>query len=117
MTQILKNLGIFIICIAVVAVGYYFIKGDGSKASELGADSAVREELINKTQAFIERSNQLQQIQIDPNFFTDATFTSLRSFSTPVPDQTIGRTDIFSDPVAIKAEVLKEVEDSEEEVE
>lgn len=69
----------------------------------MNSNTVVREELINKTQGFIERSAQLQKITIDQSFFTDPTFTSLRSFSTDVPEQTVGRTDIFGEAESISA--------------
>ncbi|MBY0538647.1 hypothetical protein K2P47_04605 [Patescibacteria group bacterium] len=75
-------------------------RSDGSSA-DMSANSAIRAELIQKTQSFIERSNKLQQITIDQAFFMDATFTSLRSFSTPVPNQALGRNDLFGEQSAI----------------
>lgn len=78
-------------------------RSDGG-SSEM-SNSAVRQELIAKTQSFIERSTRLQQINIDQSFFMDSTFTSLRSFSTPVPNQALGRDDLFGTQTSIGTSV------------
>lgn len=92
----LKNIFIVIICIVCAGFAYYVTRPD-SGAADMSANSAVRQELIQKTQSFIERSSELQQINIDQAFFMDATFTSLRSFSTPIPNQALGRNDLFGE--------------------
>jgi hypothetical protein len=99
MSGFTKNIFVICICIACAALGYYLFVGTDD--SELAGNTVVRQELINKTQSFIERSAKLQQINIDQSLFTDSTFTSLRSFSTPVPNQPLGRNDIFGDASSI----------------
>lgn len=103
----LKNILIIVICIAAAAFAYYVTRSDSSSA-DMGENSAVRQELIQKTQSFIERSNKLQQITIDQAFLMDTTFTSLRSFSTPVPNQTLGRNDLFGEQSAIGTSVSQD---------
>jgi hypothetical protein len=98
----LKNIIIIIVCIACGTFAYFLTRSDGTTA-DMGTNSAVRQELIAKTQSFIERSNKLQTITIDQAFFMDATFTSLRSFSTPVPNQALGRNDLFGTQTTIDA--------------
>ena len=100
MSGLLKNFFVIGICIACAGLGYYFLTGSGS-TNDLGTNAVVRQELINKTQSFIERSAKLQQVNIDQAFFTDTTFTSLQSFSSPVPDQPLGRDDIFGDAQSV----------------
>lgn len=101
-----KNILIIVICIACAGFAYYMTRSDDS-TSEM-ANAAVRQELIAKTQSFIERSNRLQQINIDQAFFMDSTFTSLRSFSTPVPNQALGRDDLFGTPSNIGTTVTSD---------
>jgi hypothetical protein len=103
----LKNILIILVCVAVGGFVYYVTLSDGT-ASELGSNDAVRQQLIAKTQSFIERSNQLQQINIDQAFFMDSTFTSLRSFSTPVPNQPLGRNDLFGAQATIGSSVSQD---------
>ncbi len=100
MSALIKNIFVIVVCIAVAAVAYYVIfSTDGTDA--VSDSSTVRQELLDKTQSFIERSAKLQQVNIDQSFFTDSTFTSLRSFSTAVPDQPLGRDDIFDSASSI----------------
>jgi hypothetical protein len=96
----LKNIFLVLICVACGLFAYYMTRADETTAG-ISGNSAIREELIAKTQSFIERSNKLQQINIDQAFFMDPVFTSLRSFSTPVPNQALGRDDLFGTPSTI----------------
>jgi hypothetical protein len=103
----LKNILIILICIACAGFAYYFVTS-GDAGTDIGSNDAVRQELIVKTQSFIARSSQLQQINIDQAFFMDSMFTSLRSFSTPVPNQSLGRNDLFGEQASIDASVSPE---------
>jgi len=109
MSGILKNIIVAIICIACAGLGYYLFI-DGGSDSGVSSNSVVRQELVNKTQSFIERSARLQQVNIDQSFFTDSTFTSLRSFSAPVPNQPLGRNDIFGTATGITSGAVVETD-------
>lgn len=98
---------IIFLCIACAGFAYYMTRSDSSSVEM--TNSAVRQELIAKTQSFIERSTRLQQINIDQSFFMDSTFTSLRSFSTPVPNQALGRDDLFGAQANIGTSVSPDV--------
>lgn len=103
----IKNILIIVACVACAGFVLYITRSN-SVESDISSNSAVRQELISKTQSFIERSNKLQQINIDTAFFMDSTFTSLRSFSTPVPDQPLGRDDLFGTPTAVGQTTISE---------
>lgn len=103
----LKNIIIIIVCLACGAFVYYITRPDATTA-DMGLNSTVRQELIAKTQSFIERSAKLQAITIDQTFFMDTTFTSLRSFSTPVPNQALGRNNLFGTQTAIGASISEQ---------
>ena len=94
MSSLLKNIFVGIICLGLAGLAYYFITDP--TATSVGSSADVNAELVSKTQAFIERSSKLQQINIDVSFFTNPTFTSLRSFAKEVPNQPLGKKDIFS---------------------
>lgn len=96
MNETLKNIFVACICLALAVLGYLFITGSSSSDIDV-AGSSSREELITKTQDFISRSAQLQSISIDQSIFTDTAFLGLRSFSSEVPNQPIGRTNIFTE--------------------
>jgi hypothetical protein len=96
MNETLKNIFVVCICIALAVLGYLFITGSSSSGVDV-ASSSSRDELIAKTQDFISRSAQLQSITLDQSIFTEPAFLGLRSFSNEVPDQPVGRTNIFTD--------------------
>lgn len=100
MSGLLKNFFVIMVCIGCAGLAYYLFSSDDSGIS---SNYVVQQELISKTQSFIDRSARLQEITIDQSFFTDPTFTSLRSFSTAVPNQPLGRNDIFGSTVGITA--------------
>jgi hypothetical protein len=112
-----KNIFVIIICIILAGLGYFLMTDTSGTAAAMNSNETVRQDLLNKTQGFIERSTKLQQINIDQSFFTDETFTSLRSFETAVPNQSVGRDDIFgaTSNISETEVVSSEVEDNEEE--
>jgi hypothetical protein len=111
MSSLLKNIFIAAICIVLVVLGYYLIVDTSNQIDT--SDQGVQAELISKTGAFIERSQRLKQVVIEPSFFTDSVFTSLRSYSTDVPDQPIGRTDLFGESKNIIPKALDDDEDAD----
>ena len=83
------------VCLILFGFAYFFITGP-SEGDSLEGDSADNQAaLLSKTQSFIERSRVLQAISIDAGFFANPVFISLRSFSTEVPNQPLGKNDIF----------------------
>lgn len=106
MSQSLQNIVLIAIVVILVAGGYYVFFSD----SVTDTDSASQAELLAKTQSFISRSNQLKQINIDQTFFTNPNFVSLHSFSSDVPDQPVGRDDIFSEAKTLNSVKAAKVE-------
>ena len=83
------------VCLILFGFAYFFITGSGEADSLEGQSADNQAALLSKTQSFIERSRVLQAISIDAGFFASPVFISLRSFSTEVPDQSLGKSDIF----------------------
>jgi hypothetical protein len=109
MPDSIKNLSVFAVCIAVVLVGYYLLS-DTLSPSVIDGGDAERAQLMDKTQAFIVRSSQLSQVAIDQNFFVDPVFASLQSYATDIPEQPIGRNDIFSNPRSVDSVIAASAE-------
>ena len=95
MSESLKNILVGIICIILFGFAYFFITGTDSNDGLTGEGVYDQAALVSKTQSFIERSRVLETITIDSAFFTNSSFTSLRSYSTDVPNQPLGKNDIF----------------------
>jgi hypothetical protein len=97
MTDTLKNLLVLAGFIVVLGMGYFmFTQSSASTWSLVQADE-VSPVLLEKTQVFIERRSELEARTLDISLFQDPAFTSLRSYTTDIPDQPVGRADIFDD--------------------
>lgn len=95
-----KNLFIGIICIVIFAFGYYFLTQNGSDFN-LDGSIVVSDDLISRTAIFIERRAILESLNLDTKIYSDPRFNTLRSYTTTVPEQPIGRENIFAVPVAV----------------
>ncbi len=96
MSPLLKNIFVAGICLILVGFAFFFFVGGDEATNDLGSNADAQAALLAKTESFIERSQRLQNISIDTSFFSNSAFTSLRSFSTEVPNQPLGKNDIFS---------------------
>ena len=95
MTQTLKNLLVLAGFIALVALGYYLFTERDSGALSFVTSVDVSPELLAKTSVFIQHRAELENLKLDTTIFTNPAFTSLRSYTTDIPEQQIGRTNIF----------------------
>ena len=95
MTQVLKNILVLGAFIAVVVLGYYLFTQRDSTTLSFVKGSDVSPELLAKTSVFIVRRAKLEGLTLDTSMFTDPSFTSLRSYTTEIPEQTVGRTNLF----------------------
>lgn len=98
MTQTLKNLLVLIVFISLLALGYYLFTERDALTLTLGGGGDVSPVLLQETQVFIERRAELESRSLDMSLFTNPAFTSLRSYTTLIPEQTIGRSNIFDTP-------------------
>jgi len=94
MTSIIKNIIVIGGLLALAGIGYYLfvIQGDSTLNSggSLEAGSAEIE-----TQAFLNRLEDLQNINISTSLFQDARFRSLTDFSTVINRVPSGRDNPF----------------------
>jgi hypothetical protein len=96
MTQTLKNLLVLVAFIVLVALGYYLFTQNDSMVLSLVKGTDVSPELLEQTSVFIEHRNELEGLTLDTALFTNPAFTSLRSYTTEIPEQQVGRTNIFN---------------------
>ncbi len=113
MSPLLKNIFVGIICLILFGFAYFFLVGNDDGEFETSTNEEAQAALLSKTQSFIERSRKLQEISIDTTFFTNTAFTSLRSFTTSVPNQPLGKNDIFgsAQKVSTKSSATTETEE------
>ncbi len=101
MTDTLKNILVGGVFILLLGVGYYMISQTDSVTLSLDGVSLVSGDLLAKTQAFIDRGATLQSLDIKTGVLTDPHFTSLHSYTTEIPEQSVGRVNIFDEPAAV----------------
>ena len=96
----LKNLLVGVICIVIFVFGYYFLT---QSKSDFTLDSLTTnsDQLVARTSVFIERRSQLEALDLQTELFTNPKFTSLRSYTTAVPEQAVGRENIFAAPQSV----------------
>jgi len=97
MSQGLKNISALVVIAVVAAIGYFIFIQPDNTALSLGGYTELSAQLLSKTQVFIERRGILQNVQLDFAVFTDDRFLSLQSYSTEIPDQTVGKTNLFNE--------------------
>ena len=101
MSQTLKNLLVLAVFIILIVLGYFMMTQRSAGTLSLAIGEDVSPVLLQKTQIFIERRAALQARTLDMSLFTDPSFTSLRSYATEVPEQPVGRTNIFDAPAPV----------------
>lgn len=97
MTGTTKNLLIILGLITVAAAGYYLFSIRSATTLDTAVSGQSLESMLQNTQVFIERRQELDQIKLDVSVLEDPRFNTLRSYSDPVEEKPIGRPDPFAD--------------------
>jgi hypothetical protein len=92
-----KNIVTILGILTVAFAGYYFYSTQFGSDLEFTTNDEVLQNMLQSTQVFIERRQELEAVQIRDNIsiFTDDRFRSLRAFSEPVTPQPVGRPNPF----------------------
>ena len=101
MSSTLKNSLVFGFFFVLVVGGYYLFITRDSRQLSFETSTTDADNLLQKTEVFIKRRADLESRVLDTAIFENEQFTSLRSYSSAVPDQTIGRKDLFDSPVPV----------------
>lgn len=91
----IKKLIVLLTIVILLGLGYFLIIERNGVSLDILTQSNLSDQLIANSQIFIERGTTLRQTRIDLTLFEDPRFTSLRSYSTPVPTQPIGKPNLF----------------------
>lgn len=94
MNSVTKNIATILGVLTIAFAGYYFFIQKASPDSV--ADDFTLQQMLASTEVFIMRSQELDQMNFDLSVFEDARFKTLRSFTSPVQEQPVGRTDPFA---------------------
>jgi hypothetical protein len=90
-----KNIAIILGIITIGAGGYWLYTQEVAATPEFNGNEVTMQNMLSRTQVFIERRQQLDQVELDISFFEDDRFQSLRSFTTPIVTQPVGRSNPF----------------------
>ena len=89
-----KKLFIVLGVVTVAYAGYYFFTQRATLEPQI--DDSALQQILNRTQAFIEYRQTLDQVTFDFSLFEDDRFRTLRSYSEPVQPKVEGRPDPFA---------------------
>ncbi len=101
MSQTLKNILIFGALFIMVLFGYYIFANRDAMMLSFTTATSDTSDLLSKTQVFITRRADLESRLLDTSLFSNERFTSLRSYHVGVPEQTLGRRNIFDSAVPV----------------
>ena len=91
------NISIVLGIITIGFAGYYLYTQRAVDTVSFDTNTQTMENMLIKAQVFITYRETLDQIKLDTNILEDERFTSLRSFTTDIKEQKVGRPDPFAD--------------------
>jgi uncharacterized protein YneF (UPF0154 family) len=103
MGKIATNLVVILGLITVVFAGYYIYTKQFSGAFNFDSNDQAVQDMLKNTQAFIGYGNTLREVKLELDFFASEEFRSLRTYSTPIQERDMGRSDPFAEPVVSSA--------------
>ena len=92
-----KNIVIVLGALSIVFAGYYFYSQRESMVLNTQGNDVLLQNMLANTEVFIGRSQELDRINLDTSVFEDSYFRSLRSFSKPLKDTPVGRSNPFAE--------------------
>ncbi|MFN3188384.1 MAG: hypothetical protein ACK42D_02455 [Candidatus Paceibacteria bacterium] len=95
MTQALKNVLALGLLAGVGLLGYFMFVQRDSNNLILGQDNFVSDQLLVQASTFIEKRMVIEALTIDTAILMDPRFVNLDTFTSPVPDQPIGKISLF----------------------
>lgn len=93
---VLKNILVILGLLTVAFAGYYMYTQQDSVTLHIDNNDAQYQQMLNNTQIFIQRRQELYKTNLDIQVFEDARFNSLRSYSKPLKGIDSGRKDPFA---------------------
>lgn len=98
-----QKLIIILGAIALLAIGYFLFVQQDQFSLNAEDTNPLADQVLAKTQVFIQRRASLDAVEISPKLFSDARFTSLRSYTSNLSDQSLGKSSLFDLPAGLTA--------------
>jgi hypothetical protein len=105
-----NNLIILILAVILLVLGYFIFIKPSDFALSSQAANPMADQMLLQTQVFIERRTKLDSVAISSELFSDPRFTSLRSFSPALTEQTLGKPTLFTLPAGLAPAVSSDGE-------
>lgn len=105
MSSVTKNIVTILGVLTIAFAGYYFYAQQPS--GDISDDDLTLQQMLADTEVFIARSQELDQMSFDLTVFEDERFRTLRSFTSPVQEQSVGRQDPFADTTFTSTETTE----------
>ena len=86
-----KNTIIIVVVVALIALAYFYFEG-GSAPTTSGIESSN----ASIGQSELQLLNQVENLNIDTNFFTDKAYSSLIDYTVEIPREGVGRPNPFA---------------------
>jgi hypothetical protein len=102
MSQLLQKFFITVGAIGLLVLGYLLFVQPSQFDLAGGAVDPLADGVLVKTQVFIERRAQLDQVTIDSTLFSDPRFTTLRSYTSALSTQSLGKSSLFELPSSLE---------------
>jgi len=98
MTSTTKNIFIVLAILTIAFAGYYLYTTQDATVLNTDSNQIVLQNMLDNTQVFIERRQELNNTNIAGSLgiFEDERFRSLRSFTSSVEEQSVGKDNPFS---------------------
>lgn len=95
MTQTLKNAFALALLAGVALLGYLmFVQRDVNVLTP-GQEGPSQDQLLVQASSFIEKRMTIEALEIDTSILMDSRFINLSTFTSPVPDQPVGKITLF----------------------
>ena len=95
-TNLIVLLGIILFAFG----GYFFLTQDSQMFSTSSTSDEQIQRLLASSQLFVERSRILSNVELDTQIFDSEIFNSLKSFSPPPDEYSVGRSNPFAPTTA-----------------
>lgn len=95
MSQTLKNALALALLGGVAFLGYLMFVQRDANSLILGDAGPVADQLLIQASSFIEKRMMVEALAIDTAVLVNPRFTNLSSFTSPVPEQPVGKISLF----------------------
>ena len=93
MKSILKTFFIVLALVVTAGLGYYLFVYQTSL--ENTSNATFNNDVATKAARFLKKLNELKEIELNSDILSDGRFSSLTTFTAPVQQEQIGRTNPF----------------------